>query len=373
MTRFFRSAFDRGTFGIVQRLDDDGNPIDVFGEPAGDPTLHRFTLSAETNRTISTRDRSVFFLRYRYEDVRLYNIESLLVRDLLEPDSRIRMSGFGGTFVRDTRQRCGIEYTVLDIIARGGPGDPCRYNASDPTDGAFFTAEYNVSTPLLGANIGFHKFQATYQRYYTVPWLKNTTFAARGILGLASVFSKRERFSSDQFPDLEGILPISERFFAGGSNTLRGFEFESAGPRVVIIPEGEFRNSDGEPVTLDPFTVPFGGNALAIVNLEARIPVTNFIRVVPFYDGGNVFRRAGDIFKPPAVPDDDVFRQNLRVLWSHTVGLGLRLRTPIGGEIGVDYGYLLNPPSFVVPQEIGPPAFLRLRQGQFHFRFAQAF
>ncbi len=373
VTRFFRSAFDRGTFGIVQRLDDDGNPIDEFGEPAGSPTLHRLTLSAETNRTISTRDRSVFFVRYRYEDVRLYNIDSLLVRDLLEPDSRIRISGFGSTFVRDTRRRCGIEYTVLDIIARGSPGEPCRYNASDPTNGDFFTAEYNFSAPILGANIGFHKFQGTYQRYYTVPWLKNTTFAARGILGLASVFSKRERFSSDQFPDLEGILPISERFFAGGSNTLRGFEFESAGPRVVVNPEGEFRNSDGEIVTLDPFTVPFGGNALAIVNLEARIPVSNLIRVVPFYDGGNVFRRVGDIFKPPQVPDDDAFRQNLRALWSHTVGLGLRVRTPIGSEIGVDYGYLLNPPSFVVPQENGPPAFLRLRQGQLHFRFSQSF
>ena len=47
---------------------------------------------------------------------------------------------------------------------------------------------------------------------------------------------------------------------------------------------------------LNPFTVPVGGNALAIVNLEARIPVTRSLQVVPFYDGGNVFRRVGDLF-----------------------------------------------------------------------------
>jgi outer membrane protein insertion porin family len=373
VTRFFRSAFDRGTFGIVQRLDEDGNPIDEFGQSAGSPTLDRLTFTAETFRTLSLKDRSLFFLKYRFENVRLTNINSLLIRDLLQPDDRIRISGFGATFVRDTRRRCGIEYSILEIIQRGEPGDPCRYNASDPTNGDYFTAEYNVSLPALGANIGFQKFQASYNYYYTFPKLKNTTIAARGIIGIASVFSKRERFSSDEFPDLEGILPISERFFAGGSTTLRGFDFESAGPRVVVVPEGEFRNNDGESVFLDPFTVPFGGNALAVVNIEARVPVSKTVRLVPFYDGGNVFRRPSDIFKPPSIPESDIFRRNLRALWSHTVGVGFRLKTPVGGEFAIDYGYLLNPPSFIIPQGNNPPAFFRLPQGQLHFRFSQAF
>jgi outer membrane protein insertion porin family len=373
VTRFFRSAFDTGTFGIVQRVDEEGNPIDDFGNPTGDPTINRLTLLAETNRTISLKDRSVLFVRYRFEDVRLFNIESLLIKDLLVPDSRIRISGFGATFVRDTRRRCGIEYSILDIIARGEAGEPCRYNASDPTDGNYFTAEYNVSVPALGANIGFHKFQAAFNYYYTFPKLKNTTIAARGLLGLASVFHNGDRFDPNLYPGLEGILPISERFFAGGANTLRGFDFESAGPRVVIVPQGEFRNSQGEPVMLDPFTVPFGGNALAVVNVEARVPLSASIRGVTFYDGGNVFTRVKDIFRTPADFANDVVRQNLNARWTHTVGVGLRIKTPIGGEFGIDYGYLLNPPSFVIPQGNNPPAFYRLPQGQIHFRFSQAF
>jgi outer membrane protein insertion porin family len=373
VTRFFRSAFDKGTFGVVQRVDADGNPIDEFGNAAGSPTLNRLTLLAETNRTISRKDRSIVFFRYRFEDVRLYNITSLLIKDLLIPDSRIRISGFGATYVRDTRQNCNIKYTVLDIIAKGEPGPPCKYSASDPTKGSYITAEYNVSLPFLGANIGFHKFQAAFNKFYTLKWLNKTTLAGRAMLGVAQVFQNGNRFDPVQFPGLEGILPISERFFAGGSNSLRGFDFESAGPRVVIVPQGTFRNSNGDQVFLDPFSVPFGGNGMAVVNLEARIPITTSFRVVPFYDGGNVFRRASDIFKPPTVAPGDIVGQNLRAIWTNTVGLGLRLKTPIGGEFAVDYGYLLNPPRFIIPQVVPPNAIYQLKREQIHFRFSQAF
>ena len=372
VTRFFRSTFDKGTQGIVQRVDENGNPIDEFGADTGVPTINRLTVSLETSRTISQKYRSILFARYRFEDVRLYNIESLLVRDLLRPDSKVRISGLGFNFALDTRENCNIKYTILDIIAKGEPGEPCRYSPGDPTKGMYLTAEYNISLPLLGANVGFHKFQGSFYTFYTIPKLKNTTLAGRVILGLASVFKRNQSFSSQQFPDLEDILPISERFFAGGSTSLRGFEFESAGPRVVVVPQGIFRNSSGDPVYLDPFTIPFGGNALAVVNLEARIPVTKSLRVVPFYDGGNVFRRVGDIFKPADVPAGDVFRANLRAIWSNTFGLGLRLKTPVGGEFAVDYGFLLNPPKFLITQQNGIGVY-QIRQTQLHFRFAQAF
>jgi hypothetical protein len=41
ITRFFRSTIDQGTNGIVQRLDENGNPVDRFGQPAGEPTINR--------------------------------------------------------------------------------------------------------------------------------------------------------------------------------------------------------------------------------------------------------------------------------------------------------------------------------------------
>lgn len=373
VTRFFRSAFDKGTFGIVQRIDADGNPIDEFGARTGSPTINRLTVSMETSRTVSVKNRSILFVRYKFEDVRLFNIGSLLIRDILLPDANIRTSGFGATFVRDTRENCSIKFTLLELISKGEAGDPCRYNPGDPTKGEYLTAEYNVSLPFIGSNIGFHKFQASYYRFYTPPMLKNTTFAGRVVIGLGSVFRNANRFTGSQFPELNGVLPISERFFAGGSSSIRGFDFESAGPRVAIFPQGTFRNSAGDVVTLNPFTVPVGGNGLAIVNLEARIPFGKTIRAVPFYDGGNVFRKVGDMFKAPTVAPNNLVGQNLRALWSHTVGIGFRFKTPIGGEFGADYGYLLNPPRFLIPQAVGPNAIFQIRREQLHFRFSQAF
>lgn len=373
ITRFFRSAFDKGTFGIVQRIDANGNPIDEFGADAGSPTINRLSVSAETSRTLSVKNRTIVFARYRYEDVRLTNIDSLLIKNLLSPDARIQISGFGANLVRDTRENCRLRYSLVEIASKGGSVTRCRYNPGDATKGDYLTAEYTVSIPALGANTGFQKFQATYNAYYSPRTLHNTTLAARGVLGVARVFSRGSRFRSSGYPQLDDVLPISERFFAGGSQSLRGFDFESAGPRVAVIPQGTFRNTKGQIVNINPFTVPYGGNALAMLNLEARIPVSESVRLVPFYDGGNVFRTASEIFKTPDVPSTDVFRTNLKAEWTNTLGLGFRLRTPVGGELAVDYGYLLNPPSFVIPQTVGPNTIFTLHRGQIHFRFAQAF
>jgi len=372
VTRFFRTALDRGTFGIVQRLDENGNPIDEFGGETGSPTINRFSAVIETSRTLSTKKRSVLFARYKYEDVRLFNIESLLIRDILQPDARTRISGPGVSFVRDTRVNCRFVFSLEEIANRGDGLTRCRYNPTDPTKGDFLTADYSIAAPFLGSNIGFQKFQLSYTAYSSPRQLKGVTLAGRVLVGVSGIFSRKGRFRDSQAPELDGILPISERFFGGGSTSLRGFDFESAGPRLVLRPQGTFRDNDGRIINLEPFTIPFGGNAIAVLNLEARIPLGNSLRFVPFYDGGNVYQKVRDLFKPrpqSANPTDG----NLRSRWTNTFGLGLRLKTPIGGELAVDYGYLLNPPRFTVPQETGPDGVYRLRQGQFHIRFAQAF
>ena len=75
----------------------------------------------------------------------------------------------------------------------------------------------------------------------------------------------------------------------------------------------------------------------------------------------------------PTVPANNVELLNQRTLWTHTLGLGLRIKTPVGGEFGIDYGRLLNPSRFLIPQPVGPNAIYQLRQDHIHFRFSQAF
>ena len=52
---------------------------------------------------------------------------------------------------------------------------------------------------------------------------------------------------------------------------------------------------------------------------------------------------------------------------------------PLGGALAVDYGFLLHPPEFLIPQRgptgnfDGTPAVFRLKQGHLHFRITQTF
>lgn len=392
ITRFFRSAIDRGTMGIVQRLDEDGNPINIFGVRVDEPTINRFTAAVETQRVLDEKSRTIVFGRYSYEDVRLFNLESLVVRPILEPDRKVRLSRFGASLVRDTRERCergllNLRRSAFDDEETGEPGEICRYNQVDATRGDFLSLDYAIALRQLGGNISFNRFQFTYRRYYKVSSLRDTVFAANLTLGLANLFDPQDRDGNGTIDEIDHTLPISERFFSGGSTTLRGFNFEEAGPREVVIPLGQFRDQDKNLVFLNPFTVPVGGNALALVNLEARVPLKRSFQAVPFYDGGNVFRRVGDLFgKPDATPVPpgnllaEINAHNLRAHWSHTIGLGFRIQTPLGGALAIDYGFLLNPPEFLIPQRgpggvlfDGTPAVYRLNRGHLHFRITQTF
>jgi outer membrane protein insertion porin family len=392
VTRFFRSAIDRGTMGIVQRLDDKGHALDDFGMRVKEPTINRFIATIETQRVLNPKTHSALFARYSYEDVRLFNLQSLLIKPVLQPDRAVRLSRLGASYVRDTRERCerGLLGTVRNPDEEtGAPGEICRYNQLDATRGDFFNVDYAIALRQLGGNLSFNRLQATYHRYYKLNAMRGTVLAGNATLGLANLFNPRDRGGKPGIDEIDLTLPISERFFSGGSTTLRGFNFEEAGPRQVIIPQGNFIDQNKKTVILNPFTVPVGGNALAIVNLEARIPLTRALQAVPFYDGGNVFRRVGDLFgrhDNTPVPPGDVLAAinaaNLRAHWTNTVGLGFRIQTPFGGALAVDYGFLLNPPEFLIPQRgpsglpddfNGTPAIYRLKRTQLHFRFTQTF
>jgi outer membrane protein assembly factor BamA len=150
------------------------------------------------------------------------------------------------------------------------------------------------------------------------------------------------------------IIPLPERFFAGGGTSLRGFALNQAGPRDACT---------GFPV---------GGQALLVFNQEFRFPmrlpfVGTSLGGAIFYDGGNVYSRLGRISFRAMLPAPTFALQNPALpagpanvpvcatnctnelsYFAHTIGLGLRYKTPVG-PIRIDFGYQLNRPSFVIP------------------------
>jgi outer membrane protein insertion porin family len=380
VTRFFRSTLDRGNNGIVQTVDKNGNPIDVNCSAknetaglcaAGVPTINRFTFNAETSWLIQSRSRSSLFVRYAFEDVRLFNLNSLLIAPILVPDRSVQLSRLGATFVRDTRQNCGSNSLNIWSASQPPNASRCVYSQTDATTGDFLTIDYSLALRELGGNISFNKFQGSYRRYYQLKKARGTVLAGNITFGIANVIRPLDRDGNHTVDETDRLLPISERFFSGGSTTLRGFRFEEAGPREVItFSNGQtLRTLNGQVTALKPFLVPIGGNAMAVLNLEARLPLSKEFQLVPFYDGGNVFRDINDMFRKISSTSN----KNFDNTWSHTGGLGLRINTPIGGSIAIDYGLLLKPPRFALPQPTGPDASIILRRTQFHFRFTQTF
>ena len=141
------------------------------------------------------------------------------------------------------------------------------------------------------------------------PWL---VWATNFRLGLAEPFS-----GSD--------VPLSERFFSGGADSLRGFPINGAGPQRPVAVCSDPTN----PATCVLISVPVGGNMLFIVNSEARfpIPLTQGLGGVIFYDGGNVYSNI-----------------NLRQFaddFTHSVGVGVRYQTPVG-PVRFDIGYRIT-------------------------------
>jgi outer membrane protein insertion porin family len=104
-------------------------------------------------------------------------------------------------------------------------------------------------------------------------------------------------------------MPIFERFFMGGINTMRGFRYMSVGER--------------DPATNDYM----GGDYLALLNLEYRFPLLEKMGLmgVVFTDIGNVWGSSWEF-------------TDLR----QSVGLGIRWNSPLG-PLRLEYGYIIDP------------------------------
>jgi outer membrane protein insertion porin family len=204
----------------------------------------------------------------------------------------VRLSFFSGSIIRDTRD------------------DPVN-----PGAGRYVSANAALAARRIGSEVGFAKSFFTAQAFHTLSGGRRIVLAAAGRLGLATAFS------SDNVAEGEGDLPASERFYAGGDTTVRGFALDQLGVRhSPPLP------SD----TLDSANFPLGGNGLVIMNGEARVPIRGGFGLVGFMDIGNVFKSPSDI-------DLSELRAG--------VGFGIRYRSPIG-PIRVDLGFKMRPRDF---------------------------
>ena len=151
------------------------------------------------------------------------------------------------------------------------------------------------------------------------------TLSPRWVFAFSARVGVAERFGETT------IIPLSERFFLGGRNTIRGYDEDKLGV------EG------GNKATIVN-GIPTGGNAMFAFNEELRLTLPKSFGLVFFLDHGNVWQSYRDV--------------SLKEVKS-SAGIGLRYHTPIG-PFRLDWGFKLN-------KEPGESASV------FHFTLGHAF
>ncbi len=185
------------------------------------------------------------------------------------------------------------------------------------------TAPSFLNTADPNKQYNFNRFTAYQRVYFPLP--------------LGAVFKMNLQFGyvQEHYPDApDRRLPISELYFLGGINTIRGYQLRTVAPSALInlsgTPEGAIS------------TQRVGGNKQVIFNAELEIPLLEKvgIRGVLFFDAGNAFGRDANFFDVSDDPALSSMRLPLGLLYS--VGFGIRWFSPIG-PLRFEWGIPLTP------------------------------
>jgi len=172
-----------------------------------------------------------------------------------------------------------------------------RDNKLSPTKGWSVTNSADIAGGPLGGDRNFYRLQTSGQYFY--PIIINDVTTVLEVSGETGMVQ-----SYPNTPD----VPIFERYFTGGQDSIRGYDERSVGPL-------DSNTNDA-----------IGGDAILLGSVEYTIPIIEIIKGAIFFDTGNVW--------------DKVRNYGTGGLKSGT-GVGLRVKTPIG-PIKLDYGIPLD-------------------------------
>jgi outer membrane protein insertion porin family len=227
----------------------------------------------------------------------------------------------------------GIQYLTISVDKSASPelqsqnGSYLRSSVSgtvtyDTRDSVFLTThgtrtEFNaeVAGGGLGGDVNLYKLNLTSSMFFALP--NSNVIELIGAARVVDAFGSSDANGTNVIetianqnhagPSVErrvDAVPIFDRLFLGGANTLRGFAFRQVGPKDV----------GGEPI---------GGNTSLNGTVEYTYPIIERVRGALFFDIGDVYPNAYEV----TVSD-----------FKSDAGAGLRLNLPIG-PLRLDYGY----------------------------------
>jgi outer membrane protein insertion porin family len=158
-----------------------------------------------------------------------------------------------------------------------------------PQKGISFMMGFKLNGHFLGSDFNYTRLWADFRNYQDI-----------GKLTLAFRFMAGGIKSADE----SGFIPVEDRFYSGGSNSVRGWNRSELGPK---------RESG----------TPMGGKSIVEGSVELRYPLFRKLSGVAFLDAGNVWTKS--------------YSYRLNDL-AYATGPGIRIETPIG-PIRLDVGF----------------------------------
>ena len=212
--------------------------------------------------------------RYLFQDIEIYNLETVVSNEIKRFEGGSLSSSFSLQLVRDTRDRI-----------------------FNPTEGSNNIITVTQAGGILGGDNHYTQYIVNSGWFIPLP-IEGFTFFVRGKGGYMT-------------ENQENGLPSYEKFYLGGIDSVRGYEWYSISPK--------------DPVTGDDI----GGEKMALFNVEIIFPLFKEAGVmgVVFFDQGNVWSDT-----------EDYDLGDLR----KSYGAGIRYYSPLG-PMRLEWGKTLDP------------------------------
>jgi outer membrane protein insertion porin family len=210
-----------------------------------------------------------------------------------------------------------------------------------PTAGSSQRASFSITTP--NSDVNYFKTELDTKWYFPLSRNQRWSFLARFKAGYGNGYGSVN--------GIDQILPFTQHFTAGGSDSLRGFENNTVGPRgIQVSPSLVLTDPNGVPIyagsendTISISSRSLGGNAMALGGLELIVPTPfvevdfdNSVRTSIFLDVGNVWDTEFDYnkYKQLAINksynNDDLLDYSDPTLFRSSYGLSVQWLSPMG-------------------------------------------
>ncbi len=218
-------------------------------------------------------------LGYTLEQVRIYDMSKNMSQMFQDQEGSDLVSKVSAEIARDTRD-----------------------NMVEPTSGYLLSLYGDLNPRFLGASVNTYKTEAKASHY--ISFLDNALTLHTGLK-----IGQTQRIGSGT------MIPLYDRYFLGGGDTIRGFPYRKVSP-------------------MDSNHDAYGGESMMLGNIELTHPIYKFIKGAVFADFGNVWEKA--------------WNMNLGDL-NMGAGYGLRIKVPyINAPIKLDLAYpIINNQDYV--------------------------